>query len=246
MENKVSIWKRFGDWLRRSQEPAKTGEVVHLDAEGGLVETNNQIDESAPALAHSEEHQKPRQLSVMEEAYNRLVDVLESINDNLHQQRLQGSDLKSSLDSLHELLKSMPESLDRHNKLAQDIAQQIRQQNLQNQRVNEIMQDLPELARKQVDKLADIDMLLENSTQSQSRIADSFLHFDQSLTELSKTSNSQNQSISHINQLMQQSQEHLRQLVSRQNRRFNWMLAIFLIISIAFTVVVIMLLVKSA
>jgi len=246
MENKVSIWKRFGDWLRRSQEPPKTGEVVHLDAEGSLVESEHPLAESTPALAHSEEHKKTHQLSVMEEAYNRLVDVLESINDNLHQQRQQGLDLKNSLDALHGLLKSLPESLDRNNKLAQDIAQQLRQQNLQSQHVSEIMQPLPELARKQADKLADIDMLLENSTQSQSRIADSFLHLEQSLAELSKTGSSQNQSLGHINQLLQQSQEHLHKLLSRQNRRFIWMLVIFLIISIVFAMVVIMLLFKPS
>ena len=43
---KISVWKRVGGWLRRSQETPSQAEVVRLDADGMLTDSQADQDEA--------------------------------------------------------------------------------------------------------------------------------------------------------------------------------------------------------
>ena len=95
--SKMSIWKRFGGWLGRSHKTAGAVDVVHVDAEGLLVNPEN--DEAMLTKPATATEQK---LEVIEEGFNRMVDILGSIDETLSRQREQQEELQQRLGQLCE------------------------------------------------------------------------------------------------------------------------------------------------
>ncbi|MBN1844529.1 MAG: hypothetical protein JW810_02520, partial [Sedimentisphaerales bacterium] len=107
--NKIPLWKRVGGWLRRSHEPVGQGKVIHVDAEGLLVDPEGQNQSEPTALTAQRSAPADPQLATLEEGFNRLVEVLESINENVVHQREQNSEMHKRLQELSSSLQGTAE-----------------------------------------------------------------------------------------------------------------------------------------
>lgn len=236
MDN-IPVWKRVGGWLRRSNKPHGVELVGNLDADGLLIipknehQTDQEEDNSTTLSTHPTKTNK--QTKTMEEGFNRLVDVLQSLNDNVIQHRQQSADHDSRLENSLNSLASLPESAQAHQQLLKEMTELLKSQSFSQQQVSEIIKTLPETSRQQVDKLGDITRNLESSLESQIQQAKSLSRFDNSTQSILESSKAQALSMANIGQMIQQSQENLQNMVSKQNRRFTWLIALALTLATA-------------
>ena len=118
---------------------------------------------------------------VLVEAFERLVDKLENINDTFNKQ------------------------LDRDEKIA------------------EILSQLPAHADRQTEALADINRMLSDSATVDAELANNFNEFNSTLDKLNSTSNQQSNMLAQMNRTFAASDICLKDMISRQNTRFLWM-----------------------
>jgi len=231
---KMSIWKRFGGWLRRSQTSKSCGEVVHLDAEGLLVDPaeDDQISENSSMLP-VRNNKKEQPLAMMEEGFNRLVDVLESINNNVVQQRKHNAEMVDKLSELSDSMRTLPQSVESQGRAAKMMTDEIKRQSLYSQQLAETIKLLPEMNQDQLEKLGDVARHLEKSTEAELQMAESFNQFGQATQGLLNNSKTQTLSLTNIGRMLEQNEQQLREFSKRQSRRFAWLLAIVLAVSLA-------------
>jgi len=232
MMEKVSIWKRMGGWLRWSQTSKDGLEVVHHNAEGLVVDPSVDKDGNENSLVTREE-KREQQLAAMEESFHRLVEVLESLDDNVAKQRQHTEELCERMGKMGEVLGGLPGNVAAHNKTFQELTQEMKEQAVRHKQVIETVKTLPDLNRQQVDRLEEIVRQVENSSENEARMTDSFNRFDNSLQGVLNNSKSQAQSLTNIGEMLGQNESRLQELVRRQGKRFSWLLVIVLIVALA-------------
>jgi len=239
---KISIWKRMGGWFRRSRIPGGKSEVVHLDAESALASAGadqGKANDSSSLYVHT--NKKEKQLVAMEEGFNRLVQVLESIDDNVSQQREQGSQVNERLAALAELSRLLPESVESQSKMVQGLREEIQNQGLRHQQLADTVKTLPELTQSQVDKLGEINRHMESSIETEAQMLESFNRFDHSVQGMANHTKAQAMSLANIGEMMERNEQRLQEMVRRQNRRFSWLVGIIMVGSLAAIAAVVML-----
>jgi len=233
---KISIWKRVGGWLRRSQLPLSDSHAVHLDTEGLLVESEEQAHpqvELQPDQANSalspRTSKKDQPLVAMQEGFNRLAEVLESINDNIIHQRETNSELKTLLAGLPELTRVVPETLEGQRAQLTQLAEQLSSQSVSQQQTAEALKQLPDLTQTQLERLDDIARYVESSSQNESRMGDSFQRLDATMNNVAQSNQAQSHCLDQLSQQLQQNNERFRQQLMTQNRRFAWLVGLVVI-----------------
>ena len=230
---KVSLWKRMGGWFGRSQTSRDGLEVVHHDAEGLVVDpVEEKGTNDAPATLSTHGNKKEVQLAALEGSFNRLVDVLESLNDNVTRQHDQNKDLIDHLTQTGDFMRALPENVEAQGRSVQNLAQEIKEHTLRNQQVVEIVKALPDLNRQQVDRLGDIAHQMEDSVESGARMAESFNRFDGTVQGMLSNSKAQTVSLANMGEMFEKNEQQLHTLIRQQNRRFTWLLIFVLSASV--------------
>ncbi len=230
---KVSLWKRMGGWLRRPQTSRDGLEVVHHDAEGLVVDPLEDKDANdAHSTLSTRGNKKEVQLATLEGSFNRLVEVLESLNNNVTRQHDQNKDLIDHLAQTSNLMRALPENVEAQGRSVQNLAQEIKEHTLRNQQVVEIVKALPDLNRQQVDRLGDIAHQMEDSVESGARMAESFNRFDGTVQGMLSNSKAQTISLANMGEMFEKNEQQLHTLIRQQNRRFTWLLIFVLSASV--------------
>ena len=233
---KISLWKRVGGWLRRSSEPIGPGQgkVVRIDADGMLVDPeSDKKTEEATALTKSPKNDQ--QITSLEEGFGRLVDVLESINENVVQQRHHSADMTQQMQELNQTLRALPESTESQAAI-KDFTEELRSQSLRQQQVTESIQSLPDLSQTQVDKLADITRQLEASGETEIQLVESFNRAQQSMQGMETHSTAQTSALRDLGASTAHYSQQLQEMLAKQNRKLIWCfagLAALLVVAIA-------------
>jgi len=228
----ISVWKRVGGWLRRSQEPVKEGKLERLDPEGLLVDSPQEHPQQHPSALVARNNKKDKQLAALEDGFARLVEVLESINDNVLRQQEQGAAMKNCLEKVSQSLQALPDA--HQSSLAvKELTDELRSQALRHQQVTEIIKKLPDLTQTQVDKLTDISRHLETSADADVQLVESFHHLDKSLQGLQDNSSDQTITLHHLQAAAQENNQNLARILAKQTRRLLALLLIITILALA-------------
>lgn len=201
---KVSIWKRVGGWLRRSDETIQS-DSPPLDAEGLLIEPEHlsphrdgsEQAESATLVSRSKNHQ----IGDVEDGFNRLVGVLESINANVAQQREAGLAVRGQLEVLPELLNSFAQSVEIQQKL---------------------LKSLTETGSNQLEHLEGIRRDTENTSHASQTMAETMERVDHTSREIAIQGKSQTAILQTLGEYLQKSQTCTEELLRKQARLHRW------------------------
>lgn len=231
----ISLWKRVGGWLRRSQGAAGRGESVGVDAEGLLV---------APALDEAVEAERVATLTrprkkdelTMEEGFGRLVEVLESINENVSEHRRQDGELKEYLAELADSLRVVPDAVGRQEEAAKQLNEELRSQAVRQQQLVELMGNLPELNEAQVEKLEEIRRQLGDAAEGEARMAE----------VLAQNSDIQAKAVREMAAAVQENATQLQAMVAKQNMRLLWVGLLGLVIVGGAVAAIVLLLMRGA
>ena len=234
---KMSLWKRVGGWLRRSQSSAGDGEVAPLDAEGLMISPPlEDAPEGEPVPAPERSPlparltKKENQVAAMEERFGRLVDVLESINENVSQHRRHSEEFKGHLADLSDTVRAVPDAVARQEEAAKQLNEELRSQALRQQQLVEMLQNLPELNEAQVEKLEDIRRQLSVAAEGDAQLTQSLLRFDEAADGMLQNSNNQTSAVQEMAAAAQNNAQQLQTMLARQSRRLMLLVIILLLI----------------
>jgi len=241
---KISLWKRVGGWLRRSPEPIRQGQgkVIRVDAEGMLVNPQSENKKTEEANALSKPTKNDQQLTSIEEGFRRLVDVLESLNENVVQQRCQSADMTKHMEKLNQSLRALPDSAENQAAL-KDLTEEMRNQSLRQQQLTESIKPLPDLSQTQVEKLSDIARQLEAAGETDIQLVESFNRVQQYMQGMETHTSAQTSALRDLNAASAHHSQQLQETLTRQNRKLFWCLAglaAFLIVAIAAFIVLLL------
>lgn len=246
---KRSIWQRFGDWLRGSKHPTYTPDpnaVKPLNNSDGQMMINPSEPEPAPVEEQSTAlfrgTSKKDQIVAIEDGFNRLVDVLESINDNVSQQRVENERMHQRLENVLDTMETMPNTLSKQAGMVNDVCETLRRQASHNEKINEVVQSIPSLTQQQMAKLGEIVAQLETSEQSQTQLVETFRRCDHTMQGVLTNSSAQATAMHHMSEMLQQSDERMNEMLDRQRHGFWWLtgLVVLVIMATVAAVVIVM------
>lgn len=183
-------------------------------AVGVIPDTQQSGTDVVPLHGETLVKKKKDPAEVFNEAVDKLVEKLESINTNLDTQIQQNQKLVERMDTLPELLQSLPESVARQQAAFAEVAEQMRQKVQRDENVAAQLSGIHE----KVAAAADVD----------TEMCEQFKTFSGTLTKLDTDTATQTEWLRHIGQTFTDSGRYLKYTLEKQQKRFYWILGISL------------------
>jgi regulator of replication initiation timing len=161
---------------------------------------------------------KKESSELFSEAVNKLVDKLEGINSNLDRQIQQNEQLVLKMETLPELLGSLPQAVDRQERIFDEISLQMRQKMAQDEKTAKELSGIHE----KVTACAEMD----------AKMSEHFGAFTRSLTKLDDDTLNQTEWIQHLNRSFSSNEQFLRDSLGKQQIRFYWLFGVSLAVSL--------------
>lgn len=149
---------------------------------------------------------------VLNEAVNRLVEKLESINGNLDQQVGQNQRLVQRMDVLPEMLSSLPRAVEENRQAFARVADQLEQKASRDEKMSE--------------ELVGIHEKVSAATQTHDRMAENFSTFSDTLAKLDQNTVNQSDWLRQFSHAFAESERYFKYALEKQQRRFYWILGI--------------------
>jgi chromosome segregation ATPase len=196
--------------LISEEQPAKPRpEAVEAESNRILVKT-------VPSTEKQESIEK------LQQGFNRLIEQLKGINENLNQQVAQHENLMARMENLPELLENFPAIVENQKQLTEQMLEQLRATAVSQQQFIESIEKIPAETAKQTDALSDIDHQLAAAADADVQMAESFNRFNDTLDKLNQNSIGQTDGILQMSKTFATSDRYLKYIMSRQNKRFMW------------------------
>jgi len=165
---------------------------------------------------------KSGSLEKLQGAFNKLIDQLQGINENLAEQVAQQKELTNRIDLLPRLLESFPVMVDNQKQAVDELIEGLKGSTLKGEQFLEAVEKIPRETEKQTNALLTITDHLSAAAESDAVMSQTFNRFHQSLEKLSQSSEGQKDSILQMKKTFSASDRYLKYLVSKQNKRFVW------------------------
>lgn len=91
------------------------------------------------------------------------------------------------------------------------------------EKIAEILSELPSYAAGQSESLREITEMMKDSSQNNSELSRNFCEFNGTLDKLNSSTIQQSNMLAHMNNTFASSDRYLKHIVEKQNRRFMWM-----------------------
>jgi len=163
-------------------------------------------------------------LEKLQDGLNNLVHQLQGINENLTRQASQHQDLMSRIEQLPQLLESLPAAVENQKHSTELLLEQLKANAAKDQQFMETVEKIPTETGKQTDALVNINHQLAAAADTDVQMAENFNRFNQTLDKLDESTLSQTDGIMQMSKTFAASDRYLKYIISRQNKRFLWVL----------------------
>lgn len=152
------------------------------------------------------------------EAVNKLVLKLEGINTSLDLQVHHNQQLVEKLERLPELLSCLPQTVERQEKIFEDIASQMQRKNAQDEHTAEALSGIHE----KVAACAEVE----------TKMSEHFVDFGRSLKTLDENTLNQTECLQLLNRSYTSAEQYLRETIHKQQKRFYWLFGVCLAVCV--------------
>jgi dGTP triphosphohydrolase len=167
---------------------------------------------------------------VLGQAFNKLIDKLQGINEHLDKQISQHEELMQRIEKLPDLLQSLPDAVGNQRQVVDSLIEQLKTRALKDQQFTETIDKIPSEAAKQTNAVLEMNHKLSVATDIDAQMSENFNKFKDALTKLDADTVSQTEGIKQMNKTFVASDRYLKYIISRQNRRFMWIFMTALVV----------------
>jgi DNA repair exonuclease SbcCD ATPase subunit len=182
---------------------------------------------------------KPESIEKIQAGFDRLVDQLQGINDNLARQAAHHETLIARIDQLPKIVEGLPAVVENQKALTEQLVTQIKTNILKDQQLLEAVEKIPSESAKQTDALLNIDRQLAASADVDVQMTHTFNKFNESLDKVNKSTRDHTEGIAQMSRTFAASDRYLKFIVSRQARQFIWVFYSALGICIAVIIILV-------
>jgi len=223
-----------------------------LDNDGLISPGDQSQEQGAKKQEQAENHivvktmpakNKSDSLEKLQHGFNKLIDQLQGINENLNRQITQHEDLMNRMEKMPELLESFPKVVENQNRLTEQLLEELKTTSTKNQQFIDTVEKIPAETVKQTDALVDINHQLAAAADADVQMAESFNKFNKTIEKLDQSTVGQTDGILQMSKTFATSDRYLKYIITRQNKRFMWMfitsLSVSLLVILIFTGIII-------
>ena len=226
----TTILSRIGRWFRKDADGEHEGQSLIGDPTGSAMETRTTF--LRPWA------KRDAAINRLEEGFTTLTDLMGSIRDNLDRQNQRQDELLHALQSLPQVLQSIPESNRVQTETLQAIRQQIEGQSGQQERLGEILSKIGETTGQQRQVVEELRGRVEDIHKQDVTIADVLNNVGSSLKDVSRNSHDSAQVLETMRDNINSRDGQIERVLHRQGVRFTTMLSVAIFLSIAALVAV--------
>lgn len=167
---------------------------------------------------------------VLGQAFNKLIDKLQGINDHLDKQISQHGELMQRIEKLPDLLQSLPDAVGNQRQVVDSLIEQLKTRALKDQQFAETIDKIPAETSKQTNAVLEMNHKLSVANDIEAQMSENFNKFNEALSKLDADTVSQTEGIKQMNKTFVASDRYLKYIISRQNRRFMWIFMTALVV----------------
>ncbi|MBL7214549.1 MAG: hypothetical protein ISS71_02590 [Phycisphaerae bacterium] len=224
------IFSKIG-WGKNKSKSSGTTAPLKDFPDANEPSTNPAI---VPLRSNSMVTKKKDSAEVFNEAVEKLVGKLESINENLASQVKQNERLVERMDMLPGMLMPLPKAVEEQRQAFAQVAEQLRQKVARDEKVAE--------------ELSGIHEKVAHAAEVDAKMCDNFSTFSDTLSKLDNDTVSQTEWIQQMSRTFSASERYIKYAIAKQQARFYWVfgisLAICLFAVIALTIGIVLLMGK--
>ncbi len=247
------LWSNVKGWL-----PGGGGELCYAAVgDDGLISENISEVSVTPAdrkrgghIVKSPAGAVSRQdnTEVLGEAFGQLIGQLQGINEHLGKQVAQHEELMSRIEKLPDMIESLPDAVANQEKVVEALTEELKGRALKDRQFMDVIEKIPVETVKQSDALAEMSRKFSASADVSVQMGSNFNRFNETLEKLDKSTEGNTDGLKQMKKTFATSDRYLKYIVSKQQRRFMWVLAISLgicTLAIAGLVVAVMIMFKA-
>jgi hypothetical protein len=214
-------------------EPKPFPEQSHADAEN----TAEQARENHAVVKHAQQMDKQQTLEKLQQGFNALIEQLRNVNEHLEKQAQRNEDLMKKFEQIPELLEKFPEIIESNQELTEKFYRQIQTSSSKEALLLEAVDKIPTETSRQTDALVEINHQLSAAADTDVQMAEKFNKFNETMAKLNEITTGQTESILQMSKTFSTSDRYMKYIISKQNKRFMWML--FISIGVCLAVILI-------
>ena len=225
MNEQPTIFSKLGSWFR----PTRNGDLP-------LANDTTALEPRVTFLRPWA--RRDAAINNLQEGFGTLTDLMMTIRDNLDRQAGRQDELLRYLSHLPDALRSIPESGKVSGEMLKAIHQQLEQQNVQQEKLGEILDKMNQSDGQQRATLGDIREGVETLHQTDEAISSHLNSLGHALQGVSKNSATGAQVLEQMRDRIDSRDGQLERILHKQNTRFTTMLAVAIFLSISALVAV--------
>lgn len=208
-----------------------TSELADLDQHDMGNPNDDVVGKPAGPSLLTRWQDKSHSLQRLEENYERLGGLIESIQKHLQTQDDRTRKIADALSSLAAPVAKLPESLRRQEEQLAAIAEQLECANERSARFEATLAELPKVADAQRQTLLAVRDEIESAKKTQDRLADSMSGFRDAVAGLTQSSTASLDTLKGLQSTAGERDERLVVLLTEHNRKFSRLFTVAIVLA---------------
>lgn len=241
-QDKEKFWIRVGHWFKPTSanqpdvDPIIESELTStLGMESASTETI--VAESPSDIVGTVSRSRlGRSLSAaerIEQEYNRVVGLVESIQDHLGQNSERSELMVRSLDRLADSLENLPESSRKQIEILESLHQEVAADAQRAVNMEQAISQLPQLADAQRETMVTISRRLEDSRETDEKLTSTLDSVEQSVTQMGEATIASAKTITMMRMEEASRQDRIAKLLEQQTERITLMATVAIVLAVA-------------
>jgi DNA repair ATPase RecN len=225
-QHSQTIFARLGNWFRRGGRPGN-GDLPLT----GEPPTTTALEPRSTFLRPWGAQRAT--LQRVQESFDTLTELMSSIREHMDRQSHRQDELATYLSHLPEVLRAIPETSRIHGETLRAIHQQVERQNLNQEKLADILEKLSNGSGEQRESIDEIRERVDAIRETDEAISSSLSNLGVALRSVSENSTTGAQVLEQMRDRIDSRDGQLEQILRRQGTRFTTMLAIAIFLSIS-------------
>jgi methyl-accepting chemotaxis protein len=244
-----SLWAKISGWRKEKKPDRELFDSLQsdgfLDKKQNPGKSNNNDADASPDNSHinsetsllDERAKKTGTISTrfdaierkdkfekLNEGFNRLIDKLEGINDNLSAQVEQNDRLMYRIDNLPNMFANLPQTVESQKALVDELVEQLKVRQLREQQFIEAVERIPSETAKQSSMLTEMTHKMTVSANADTQMLESFNRFNVSVNSLNRSAEIRAEQLEKLTQTFETSERQTKDIIEKQNKRLSRLL----------------------
>lgn len=240
-QDKEKFWIRVGHWFKPTGtnqpdvdpniESDMTSSLGMERESTGTVATKSSSD-IVDAVSRSRLGRSSSAMERLEQEYNRVVGLVESIQDHLGQNSERSELMVRSLDRLAESLDHLPETSRKQIEVLESLRQEVATDAQCAVNIEQAVSQLPQIADAQREAMVTISRRLEDSRETDEKLTTTLESVEQSVTQMGEAANASAKTISMIRLEDASQQDRIAKLLQQQTERITLMATVAIVLAV--------------